>query len=148
MSGVTEQRTLSDDTSARRAGYLVGASANALLLGAIHGWPGWQVVPFLTAETPTVLGAVDAMLVAGIVVNLLHLVRDPSWLRPVGVLVTTAFGLLATVRVLRVFPFAFGPGFDWSPVVRALLVLGVIGSVVGLVIAVVQLSRLRSVTRG
>ena len=146
MSVMTELRNQPSQTTA--AGYLVGASVNAVLLLAIHVWPGWQVVPFLTAETPAVLGAVDAMLVAGIVVNLLHVVWNPGGLTPVGVLVTTGFGLVATVRVLQVFPFAFGPGIDWAAVVRVLLVLGVIGSAVGLVIALVQLLRLQRITRG
>ena len=145
MNAVTELRKQPRQTSA--AGYLVGATVNAVLLAAIHVWPGWQVVPFLTAETPAVLGAVDAMLVAGIAVNLLHVVWHPGWLTPVGVLVTTGFGLVATVRVLQVFPFSFGPGIDWAAVVRVLLVLGVIGSAVGLVIALVQLVRLQSITR-
>jgi hypothetical protein len=141
---MTERREQPRGTT---AGYVAGAVANAVLLAAIHVWPGWQVVPFLTAETTAVLGAVDAALVAGIVVNLVHLVRDPGWLTPVGVMVTTAFGLVATVRVLQVFPFSFGSGFDWASVIRVLLVLGVVGSAIGLLVALVQLFRLQLVTR-
>jgi hypothetical protein len=145
---VARQRTVPTTTSTARAGYLAGALGNALLLGALHIWPGWQVLPFLTAETPEVLGAVDAMLVAGIAIDLLHVVRHRPWQTPVGTFVTSAFGLVATVRVLQVFPFAFGPGFDWSPVVRVLLVLGAVGSAIGCVLAVVQMVRLHRLTGG
>jgi hypothetical protein len=88
------------------------------------------------------------MLVAGIVVNLLHLVGHSAWLTPMGTTITSAFGLVATVRVLEVFPFAFERGFDGAPVIRVLLVLGVVGSALGAVIAIVQLFRLHRLTRG
>jgi hypothetical protein len=40
--------------------------------------------------------------------------------------------------VLQVFPFRFvDPGFDWSALVRVLLVLGLVGSAIG-VVAVVR----------
>jgi hypothetical protein len=86
------------------------------------------------------------MLVAGIVVGLLHLGPHRAWLTPVGTLVTSFFGLVATVRVLQVFPFSFGPGFDWEPVLRIVLVLGAVGAGIGALLAVVQLVRLRRVT--
>jgi hypothetical protein len=148
---MTQQRTLPGArTAAGSVGWithLVGALVNAVLLAAVHLWPGWQVVPFLTAETPTVLGAVDAMLLTGIVVQLLLLVPGWGWLTAAGNLVTSVVGLLATVRVLQVFPFAFDGGFDWAPVVRVLLVLGVLGCAIGALVAVVGLIRLRRVSR-
>ena len=127
-------------------GHVLGALVNALLLGAVHLWPGWQVVPFLTADTVAVLGAVDAMLVTGIVVHLLLLGRAAPWWTPAGTLATSVAGLVATVRVLQVFPFSFDRGFDWSPVIAWLLVLGIVGTVVGAGIAVVELVRLRRIT--
>ena len=142
---MTQQRSIPRTTAAGSAGRLAGAVVNAALLGAVHVWPGWEVVPFLTAETPAVLGAVDAMLVAGIVVNLVLVGRHPAWMTPAGTFVTSTVGLVATLRVLQVFPFAFGPGFDWAPVVRVLLVLGVVGSAIGALVAVAQLVRLRRV---
>jgi hypothetical protein len=97
-------------------------------------------VPFLTGDTPQVLGLVDAWLAAGIVVNAVHLVRDPGWLTPAGTLVTTAFGLGATARILRVFPFDLDPG--WATAAQVLLVVAIVGSVIGLVAASVSLIRM------
>jgi hypothetical protein len=139
---MTGQQTTTRTAPARRVGYLIGALVNGALLWALHVWPGWRAVPFLTDETPAVLGAVSAPLIAGGVVNLLQMVCDPAWLKWAGSLVTSAFGVAAGVRVLRVFPFEFGPGFDWVPVVRVLLVVGVVGAAIGVVVAVVQLVRL------
>jgi hypothetical protein len=99
------------------------------------------MLPFLTADTPRVLGAVDAYLVAGIVVNLAHVVVDRGRLTLVGIVLTTAVGLVAMVVVLRVFPFAFATGSSWEVVVRVLLVLGVAGAGIGLIAAVAAFVR-------
>ena len=140
MSEVTEQRTLTRSPAGRRTGYVAGGLANAALLWLIHVWPGWDVLPFLTGDMTQVLGWIDASLIAGIAVSAVHLVRDPGWLTPAGTLVTTAFGLAATVRMLQVFPFDLSPG--WETVARVLLVVGVVGSGVGLVVALVSLVRM------
>lgn len=137
---MTLQETTPRSAAGRRVGYVFGILANGVLLWLIHVWPGWDVVPFLTRDTPQVLGLVDASLVAGLLVNAAHLVRDPGWLTPAGTLVTTAFGLAATARVLQVFPFALAPG--WATAARVLLVVGIVGSVIGLIVAFVSLVRM------
>ena len=142
----TNTRTTTRTGPVGWAGRLIGALVNAVLLVAVHVWPGWERVPFLTAETSDVLGAIDVMLVAGIGVQLL--LRGPRWRTPVGNLVTSVVGAVATLRLLQVFPFSFGRGFDWAPIVRVLLVLGIIGCAVGALVAIVQLVRLRLVKRG
>jgi hypothetical protein len=145
---MTALRTRSTSTaSGKRIGYVVGAIVNAVVLWLVHVWPGWEVVPFLTDETPQVLGVLTASLVAGIVVDVVLLFPHPAWLTPAGLVVTSAFGLAVAIRVLDVFPFAFDEGFDWSPVVRVLLVLGVIGAAIGLLVAVVSLVRLLAARR-
>ena len=132
-------------TTHRRTGYVFGALADVLLLVLIHVWPGWDVVPFLTGDMTQVLGWIDAALIAGIVVSAAHLVRDPGWLTPAGTLVTTAFGLAAMVRLLQVFPFDLSSG--WATAVRVLLIVGVIGSAIGLLAALVSLVRMLAVAR-
>jgi hypothetical protein len=73
----------------RRAGYVVAAAINAVLLYLVNGRPGWDVLPFLTAGMTKVLPLINLSLVAGIAVNLVYLIRDPRWLVAVGSLVTT-----------------------------------------------------------
>ncbi|PRZ05175.1 hypothetical protein BCE75_108154 [Isoptericola sp. CG 20/1183] len=128
--------------AARRVGYVLGVLVNVLLLVLVHGWPGWESVPFLTPETAEVLGEVDAAIVVGIVANLGYLVADPPWLRALGDVVTAAVGLVATIAVWNVFPFEFtGQTFPWDTVLRVLLVAGMVGSVVAIVVALVRLAR-------
>ncbi|MDO8150946.1 hypothetical protein [Isoptericola sp. b408] len=126
--------------AARRVGYSFAVLANGLLLVLIHGWPGWEAVPFLTPATLEVLPLVDASIVVGIAANVVYLVVDPLWLRALGDLVVTAVGLVATVAVWRVFPFDFaGWSFDWTIVVRILLVVAMVGSVIGIVTGIARL---------
>lgn len=126
----------------RGTGHVLGALVNGVLLVAIHGWPGWDVVPFLTAETPRALGVVTAALVAGIVVHLVQVPRTPGWTAPAGLVVTSAFGAVATAGVYRVFPLDVSDG--WETVVRVVLVVGVVGAAVGVLAALVSLLRMRA----
>jgi len=126
----------------RRLGFVIGAVVNAALLWWVNVAPGWQVVPFLTADTRLVLGLVNASLAVGLVSNVVSAVLLHFRLRAFGDLVQNAVGLAAMVRLWQVFPFDLGgAGFDWDLVVRCALVLGMVGSVIGALVAVVHLVR-------
>jgi hypothetical protein len=128
--------------AARRFGYVVAALVNLVMLYAVNRWPGWGAVPFLTERTEEVLPAVNATLLAGLLANVVYVVRDPDWLRALGDVVTTSFGLYALARLWTVFPVDFADsGFDWAVVVRILLGLGIVGSAVGIVAGLVRLGR-------
>lgn len=130
--------------AARRFGYLVAAIVDAVMLYAINRWPGWEELSFLTAETDEVLLAVNASIVVGLLVNLGYLAYDPQWLRGLGDMVTTAFSLVAIVRIWTVFPFSFdGSGIDWETITRWLLALGIAGTAIGFVAGLVALLRNR-----
>ena len=124
----------------RRFGYVVAVLVNAAVLYLANIWPGWEAVPFLTADTRLVIGLVNASLVVNLAANLVYLVRDPPWLKAVGDLLTTSVGLVAMLRIWQVFPFDFaGSRFDWELLVRILLGVGIIGSVIGIIVAAVSL---------
>ena len=128
--------------AARRAGYVVAVLVNAAILYAVNRTPGWDAVPFLTAQTQDVIPAVNASILAGLVANALYLWRDPPWIRALGDVVTTSFGLFALMRLWAVFPVEFADGgFDWALVVRILLGLGIAGSIVGILAGLVRLVR-------
>lgn len=70
--------------------------------------------------------------------NVAYLVHDPPWLKALGDLLTTAVGFVALLRIWQVFPFDFGETtFDWTLVVRIVLVVAIVGSAVGIVAAFV-----------
>ena len=128
--------------AARRMGYVVAAAINAAMLYVANIWPGWQVLPFLTDETSRVLGWVNLTLMANVVVNIVYVVYDPRWVKALGDLMTAGVGLASTIRILQVFPFNFtGYAFDWALLVRVVLIVGVVGTALGVIIQCVSLIR-------
>jgi hypothetical protein len=133
-------------TRANRLGYLLAVLVNAAGLVVLHRWPGWEKISALTGSTRSVLGIVDIALIVGVVVNVAQLLRSPSWPTAAGSLVTTAVGLAATVRILQVFPFDLSDG--WSTVVRVMLIVGIVGSCLGIIAQLVSLLRIRQIEHG
>jgi hypothetical protein len=128
--------------AARRVGYVVAVGVNIVLLVAVNVWPGWDVAPFLTGEIELVLPVVNAVIAAQIVANSVYLVSDPTWLKSLGDIVTLGVGALALVRIWQVFPFDLGSTtLDWALVVRIVLVIGIIGSCVGMLVALATFVR-------
>ena len=125
----------------RRFGYTVAVLVNIALLLAINAWPGWEAVPFLTADTAEVIGWVNASIGVGIAVNVLYIAADPPPLRSLGDVVTAAVGLVPMVLLWQVFPFDFPPGFDWTLVARILLGIGIFGSGVGIISGIAAFAR-------
>ncbi|PFG38197.1 hypothetical protein ATJ97_0669 [Georgenia soli] len=132
---------------ARRLGYTIAVVVNAVMLYAVNAWPGWQAVPFLTADTAAVIPLVNASILVSLVVNAVYVVHDPAWVRALGDLATSAVGLVALVRMWQVFPFDFGGAtFDWELLTRWVLGLGIAGSAIAIVVALVSL--VRALTEG
>lgn len=135
----TSTLTRRPSASTRRAGYVIAVLVNVALLWAVNVWPGWQELPFLTDETPQVLGLVNTAFVLAIVLNVVYLLRDPLWLTTVGTLATTAVGVAVCARSLAVFPFDLSG--VWDTVLRAVLIVGLVGSAIAFVVALVSLIR-------
>lgn len=134
------RRVPGQSASGRRAGSVIGSVVNAALFFMVNVRPGWKAVSFLTADTPLVLGLVNATLVVSVVSGLLCAVVDVPRVRALADLVQNAVGLAALVRIWQVFPFAFdGDGLDWGLVARWALGIGMFGSVIGMVSALVRL---------
>ncbi|WP_374971011.1 hypothetical protein [Terrabacter sp. BE26] len=124
----------------RRAGYVGSIVVNLILLWLINVWPGWQVVPFLTAATVLVLGAVNASIIARIVADAVNVVLDRPRVRALGDIVSIGFGLVALARIWQVFPLDV-VGTGWEVVARVVLVLGFVGGGVGILEALSRFVR-------
>lgn len=128
--------------ASRRLGYTIAVGVNALLFYLVNVSPGWHAVPFLTSATTQVLPWVNATMIAGVVANVLYVGFDPRWFRALGDIVTTAIGIAGMVRVWQVFPFDFGgSSVGWASVARALLGVGIAGSAIAIVVALVTFIR-------
>lgn len=126
--------------AARKFGYLIAITLNAVFFYLINVQPGWQVVPFLAPDTPLVLGLLNFSVIAAIVVNTVYLLYDAPWCKAVGDLLLAVIGLAVLERIWRVFPFTFT---GWPVLlIRAVLVLAIIGTVVAMIVNIVLLVRL------
>ena len=133
---MTQTMTPRPTAAARRWGYGVGALVNVALLYAVNIWPGWEVVPFLTAETASVLVLVNLSIISNLTANAVYLVYDAAWLKSLGTVLTTTVGMITLVRIWQVFPFDFGDSsFNWQLVTRILLIIGIVGSDIGIIVA-------------
>jgi len=133
---MTQTMTQRPTAAARRLGYGVGAVVNVALLYAVNIWPGWEVVPFLTAETTSVLVLVNLSIISNLTANAVYLVYDAAWLKSLGTVLTTTVGMITLVRIWQVFPFDFGDSsFNWQLVTRILLIIGIVGSDIGIIVA-------------
>jgi hypothetical protein len=128
------------EVATRRVGYVVAVLVNAALLYAINVWPGWEAVPFLTQDMWLVTGLINASIIVNLVANVLFLAQDPPWLKALGDLLTTAVGMVALGRIWQVCPVDFGgSSFNWELVTRVVLVVGIVGSAIGIVAAFASL---------
>ena len=128
--------------STRRAGYAIAVLVNAAVLYGANRWPGWEEIPFLTDDTAQVMDWVNASILTNLVVNVLYFVADPPRVRALGDVVTTSVGVVAMVRIWQVFPFDVDSDTSgWGLLLRVLLAVGIIGSLIGIVTALVRLAR-------
>lgn len=119
---------------ARRFGYVVALLVNAALLFAVNTWPGWDVLPFLTDDTPRVLDAVNASIVVSLAANVVYLAQDMPWLKALGDMVTAAVALFAMLQVWQVFPLEFdGESIDWALIARIMLALAILGTFIAII---------------
>ncbi|TFD13629.1 MULTISPECIES: hypothetical protein [unclassified Cryobacterium] len=140
MTDTVPRRTTSP--AARKAGFAIAIAVNAVILYLVNAWPGWQSVPFLTPETSQVLGIFNLSLIVGIIVNAVYLVLDLPPIRALGDLITLGIGLAVLVGLWEVFPFDFQDySFDWTVLIRAVLIAAMVGTGIGLIVQLVLLIR-------
>jgi hypothetical protein len=146
MTGAARTRSR---TTARRGSYLAGALADVILLVLINVSPGWRAVPALTEAAAEVVFVVDIALAIALVVNLICLIRPRRPLTLVGDVVSTAAGLVALIRTVQVFPFAFtDPTTDWATIVRLTLISIIVVVSIALLVQLVVLVRFIALGEG
>lgn len=128
---------------ARRAGYLLAATINVVLLWLLLVEPGWRWLGFLTEGFTAVVGWVVLSLVTGIGVNLALVGYDPPWARRVGDAVSAVFAVIALARLWAVFPFDLGSWAGWETALRVLLGLACVGTAIAVVANLAEAVRLR-----
>jgi hypothetical protein len=123
----------------RRFGYLLAAAINLGLLWIVHHLLGWGWPGFLTDDFDELLPITSVSLVVSAAANLVYAWDDRGAIKHAGDLVTSVLGLIGSIWAWQVFPFDLSDGWRW--LARTAIVVGIVGSAVGAVVALVKLVR-------
>lgn len=137
---------MADPPSARRlargTGYVLSAVVNLILMWVVNQLLDWGRPGFLTDEFADVLPLINLSFSAAIVVNLVWIWRDPAWLKHSAQIGANLVSLAASIRTWQVFPFDFSANaVDWTPAVRGLILLALVGVVVATLSESIRLVR-------
>ena len=125
----------------RRIGYLVAIVFNIGFLVVATNLVAWDWFPWLTAEFDEVVPFIVASVTATMVVNLAYLFFDPPWFKSIAELGTLVFSMIATARMLQVFPFDFASyDFSWGTMTRWILGLAIFGMGVAMIVHLAKLA--------
>ncbi len=136
-----------------RFGQFLAAGITALLWVLVNIAPGWQSWAFVTADADEVLGLLqlsllgwlNLSLVVSAGASLLNGLTGSAEARRILDLPVSVIGLIVMVTAWNVFPFTFPEGSPWWTIVRVAVGVGVVGSAIGIVAAIVRLLRPRTV---
>lgn len=131
------------DTPARAVtatGHLVAVAINIALLYVVRNLGEWDLLSFLTDDYDKVIGPISVSIVATVAGHLLKIAMPGRRLGLAIDGVVTVFGFYALLRIFQVFPFEFDPdGFRWDLVARFVLVVGLLGSAIGVLVTPLRL---------
>ncbi|MFZ0625261.1 MAG: hypothetical protein WAN34_02040 [Acidimicrobiia bacterium] len=136
----TANRAVARARAPRVAGYVVAIGVNVVILVVANNLLDWGWLPFLTSDFANLLWLIDLSMLATIGINLIYIWYDPGWFKSCGQIVTNAMSIVVLARMLQIFPFDFSEtAFDWSMITRAVLILALVGSAIGLLVEMFRL---------
>jgi hypothetical protein len=126
--------------SGRRVGYIIAIVINVVLLYVVNNLLAWGL-PFLTDDFSEVVPLISLSLLVSVAANTLYLFVDTPVVKSATQIAVNSVSIVATVAVLRVFPFDFSDyAFDWAIVARILLIVAIVGTGIAIVVDVAKLA--------
>jgi hypothetical protein len=119
--------------------YIFAVIFNIAFLVVVNKLPDWNIV-FITDSFPEVLWALNTSIAVSLAGNLILIFFHPRFLHHLLTAVFSVFGILATSVLLSVFPFEFAELVgEWLNIlVRIVLIVGIVGSAIGVVVNIVK----------
>jgi len=123
----------------RMTDYIFSVVFNIAFLVVVNKVPEWNIA-FITDSFPEVLWALNTSLAVSLAGNVILIVFHPRFLHHLFNAVFAVFGILATSVLLSVFPFDFSQLVgEWLNIlVRIVLIIGIVGSAIGVVVNIVK----------
>jgi len=123
----------------RRIGYVVAILVNLAFLAIINAWPGWEAMPFVTADAVEVVPLVNASIVVSMLANLLFMFEDRPRFKAAGDVVTGIVSIVAISAMLTVYPFDFSAyAFPWELLTKVALWIALIGTGIAVIVNLVK----------
>jgi hypothetical protein len=117
---------------ARSVGYGIAVLINLALIYIVRNITDWGFARFLTEEFDTLVPLITVSLSVSVAMNIIYMFDDRPTIKSAGQIAINLISLFVTIQVLQVFPFDFSTYvFDWSVIVRVVLILAIVGSVIG-----------------
>ena len=136
-----EEEVISKRTG-RRVGYAITIALNIGFLVIVVNLVSWGWFPWLTEEFDDVVPYIVLSVAGTMAVNAAYLFYDPPWFKSLTELGTLVLSLVATVRMLQVFPFDFSAyDFAWGTLVRWILGFAIFGMSIGMIAHLTKLIR-------
>jgi hypothetical protein len=123
----------------RRIGYVIAAVIDLVLLWVVHQLLDWGWPDFLTEDFDDLLPIISVSLVAGAIANAIYVWNDGAIVKNLGDAITSVIGLISAIWTYRVFPFDLSDG--WALLARIVIIVGIVGTAIGAVVALVKLAR-------
>lgn len=123
----------------RMTDYIFAVIFNIAFLVVVNKVPDWNIV-FITDSFPDILWALNTYLAVSIAGNLVLIFFHPRFLHHLLNAVFAIFGILATSVMLSIFPFDFSNLVgEWLNIlIRIALIVGIVGSAIGVVVNIVK----------
>ena len=126
----------------RRFAYGLAIAINIAILVIVQNLTSWDVLPFITSDFDSVVPWISFSLVVTILANAVYMAADDAAVRAGGDVITNLASLLATWQVFVVYPFDFSQyEFAWDFVARLVLVVAIVGTIAGAIVAMTKLAR-------
>ena len=128
--------------SARRVGYAALIGINILAFWIVHNLLDWGWPPFLTSDFEQLLWLIDISIAFNVLFSVIYMWFDPAWFQAATQVVVNAIALILSIKTLQVFPFDFSRyDFNWGALAQGILILGIVGSAIGIITELVKLAR-------
>jgi hypothetical protein len=138
-----ERRREREAPSRRMGEYISSVVANAILIYVLNRLPDWNISVLVSDLYRQVLWAINLSLGVHVGLNFFLIFYHPLSLHYLAGVVLSGVGVIPLARLVSVFPFSFPAQLsDWlTPLVKVLLILGLVGAAIG---AAVNLGKLVS----
>jgi hypothetical protein len=128
--------------AARRTGYGAAIAVNLIILFITNHLLEWGWIPFLTADFERILGLINLSVATTIAVNVVWMGYDAEWFKSLAQIGLNLIAGVVAIRTYQVFPFDFSTyEFDWVPIARLLIIVGILGIALATVSELVKLAR-------